>query len=120
MLRSLLTVGSIGLARHGVIADAATQCLVSNEAASAARRCLAASTAARAAADGGGACLPACGSEDRILLRGLVFHGYHGVLPEEQVLGQKFVVDASLSADLAAAGRSDDLADTVSYAAVYE
>ena len=96
---------------------------------------------------------------DRILLRGLVFHGHHGVYPEvrgavlpgmttlvfwllpavtpmpltpsprtvprhprvqETKLGQKFVVDATLLADLSQAGRSDDLAHTVNYAQVYE
>ncbi|KAK9806628.1 hypothetical protein WJX73_001964 [Symbiochloris irregularis] len=56
---------------------------------------------------------------DRLLLRGLVFTGYHGVLPEENVLGQKFVVDADLSCDLRKAGLTDDLDATVSYADVY-
>lgn len=57
---------------------------------------------------------------DTILLKGLVFHGYHGVLEEERRLGQKFVVDIEASADLARAGQTDDLADTVNYAAVYQ
>ncbi|PRW56116.1 sulfotransferase isoform A [Chlorella sorokiniana] len=57
---------------------------------------------------------------DKILLRGLVFHGYHGVLPEENRLGQKFVVDATLFTDLSHAGKSDDLRRTVNYAQVYE
>ena len=34
-------------------------------------------------------------------------------------MGQRFVVDATLLCDLRAAGRSDDVADTVDYAAVY-
>ena len=57
---------------------------------------------------------------DRILLRGLVFFGYHGVNPEEQALGQRFRVDVTLWADLAPAAASDAVADTVSYAAVYK
>lgn len=57
---------------------------------------------------------------DKILLRGLVFHGYHGVYPEENKLGQKFVVDATLVTDLSRAGHSDDLHHTVSYAQIYE
>ena len=40
--------------------------------------------------------------------------------PQERALGQKFVVDATLALDLREAGRSDDLAHTVNYAAVYE
>lgn len=57
---------------------------------------------------------------DRIRLRGMRFYGYHGALPEEQALGQRFVVDVELALDLRPAGTSDDLARTVSYAAVYE
>jgi dihydroneopterin aldolase len=57
---------------------------------------------------------------DCIILRGLVFYGYHGVNPEEQKLGQRFRVDLTLWADLQTAAASDDLADTISYAAVYE
>ncbi|KAL3131164.1 hypothetical protein ABBQ38_000469 [Trebouxia sp. C0009 RCD-2024] len=58
-------------------------------------------------------------SPDYIHLKGLVFHGYHGVLPEENLLGQKFVVDATLFVDLLKAGQSDNVHDTVSYADVY-
>ena len=57
---------------------------------------------------------------DLILLRGLLFHAHHGVLAAEQELGQKFRLDLSLEVDLRAAGRSDALAGTVDYAAVYE
>ena len=57
---------------------------------------------------------------DRVLLRGLLFHAHHGVLPEERTLGQKFEVDLALSVDLRAAGASDALQDTISYAEVYE
>ncbi|KAL8161036.1 LOW QUALITY PROTEIN: hypothetical protein V2J09_012525 [Rumex salicifolius] len=30
---------------------------------------------------------------DKLVLRGLKFHGFHGVKPEERKLGQKFVID---------------------------
>jgi len=39
---------------------------------------------------------------------------------QENRLGQKFVVDATLLADLSHAGKSDDLRRTVNYAQVYE
>ncbi len=52
---------------------------------------------------------------DRIELRGLRAFGRHGVLPHEQELGQAFLVDVVLEADLSAAARSDALADTVDY-----
>ena len=57
---------------------------------------------------------------DKILLRGLVFFGFHGVNPEEQALGQRFRVDVTLWADLAPAAASDAVADTISYATVYK
>lgn len=52
---------------------------------------------------------------DRIELRGLTVHGYHGVYDEERVSGQPFVVDITLWIDLAQAGASDQLADTYNY-----
>ena len=56
---------------------------------------------------------------DRIILTGMQFYGFHGVNPEERRLGQPFVVDLTAELDLRAAGASDDLADTVSYAHLY-
>lgn len=38
---------------------------------------------------------------------------------QERILGQKFLVNATLTANLQKAGETDDLEDTVSYAAVY-
>ena len=57
---------------------------------------------------------------DRIELRGLRVLGIHGVLPEEQVKAQPFELDLDLEVDLAAAGRTDALADTVDYAGVVD
>ena len=55
---------------------------------------------------------------DRIELRGLRVVGVHGALPEEQERAQPFEVDLDLATDLAPAGASDELADTVDYGAV--
>ncbi len=52
---------------------------------------------------------------DRIVLQGIEAFGYHGVLPHEQQLGQAFTIDAELELDLAPAGASDALDDTVDY-----
>ena len=41
-----------------------------------------------------------------------------GALPEERVRPQPFELDVDIGADLALAGRSDDLDDTVDYGAV--
>jgi dihydroneopterin aldolase len=57
---------------------------------------------------------------DRIRLNEMVFYGYHGVLPEEQKLGQRFVVDVEIAADLRKAGELDDLSATVNYAEVLD
>lgn len=58
-------------------------------------------------------------ARDRIALRGLKFFGYHGVLQEEKVLGQAFIVDIDLYADLCKAGKTDQVEDTINYAEVY-
>jgi dihydroneopterin aldolase len=59
-------------------------------------------------------------TDDRIELRGIEAFGHHGVLPHEQELGQAFRIDVALEVDLAPAGASDDLADTVDYGALSE
>ncbi|KAK4720799.1 hypothetical protein R3W88_011032 [Solanum pinnatisectum] len=53
------------------------------------------------------------------VLRGLKFHGYHGVKQEEKKLGQKFLVDVDAWMDLRPAGESDYLSDTLSYINIY-
>ncbi|PDV96721.1 dihydroneopterin aldolase [Candidatus Chloroploca asiatica] len=57
---------------------------------------------------------------DKIHLRGMRFVGYHGTRPEERSLGQQFVVDVTLFLDLQAAGRTDDLQQTVDYSQVHQ
>lgn len=57
---------------------------------------------------------------DKILLNNLGFYGYHGVLKEENTLGQKFFIDMELYLDTKEAGLSDDMNKSVSYADVYE
>ncbi|MEJ5256287.1 MAG: dihydroneopterin aldolase [Acidimicrobiales bacterium] len=59
-------------------------------------------------------------STDRIEIRGLRALGICGVLPDEQVRPQPIEVDLDLDADLAPAGASDDLGDTIDYAAIIE
>ena len=55
-------------------------------------------------------------STDRIGVARIAVFGRHGVLPEEAVLGQRFYISLDARLDLAPAGRSDDVAHTVSYA----
>lgn len=56
--------------------------------------------------------------EDRIELRGLRVVGICGALPEERERAQPLEFDLDVEVDLAAAGRTDDLADTVDYGAL--
>lgn len=58
--------------------------------------------------------------KDKILMQNMAFFGYHGVLEEENRLGQKFFVDAELFLDTSKAGQSDDMNQSVSYADVYD
>ena len=55
-------------------------------------------------------------SVDVIQLRGLEAMGICGALPEEQVRAQPLQLDIDVTADLAAAGESDALDDTIDYA----
>ena len=58
-------------------------------------------------------------SEDKIILSGMVFYGYHGASSNEQALGQRFVVDLEAEYDLRAAGNADALASTVNYSHLF-
>jgi len=55
----------------------------------------------------------------RIHLRNMAFYGYHGHLTAENALGQRFQIDLVLTTDIADAVKSDALADTVDYVALY-
>jgi dihydroneopterin aldolase len=57
---------------------------------------------------------------DRIVLRAMEFDGHHGVTDLERSRPQPFEVDVELGLGLAPAGRTDDLARTVDYGAVYD
>ena len=50
-----------------------------------------------------------------IRMKNCAFFARHGVHDEEERLGQRFVLDLVLDADLRAAAASDRLADTVDY-----
>jgi dihydroneopterin aldolase len=57
---------------------------------------------------------------DRITLRGMRFMGRHGVTPEERAEPQPFEVDLVLRLDLSHPAETDDLADTIDYASLFE
>lgn len=56
---------------------------------------------------------------DGLRLEGIDIYAHHGALPAERELGQRFVVDVELLADLEAAARHDALALGLDYAAVH-
>ena len=57
---------------------------------------------------------------DNIVLAEMAFFGRHGVSDEERSAEQEIDVDVALEVDLARAGASDDLADTVNYSRVFQ
>ena len=52
---------------------------------------------------------------DQVFVNGLALHAYHGVMPHEGKVGQSFILDLVMDIGLAAAAKSDKLADTVGY-----
>ncbi|HEX7066149.1 MAG TPA: dihydroneopterin aldolase [Bacillales bacterium] len=57
---------------------------------------------------------------DKVYLNRMAFYGYHGVFPEENKLGQRFLVDLTLEGNLQPASQSDDINKTVDYGKAYE
>ena len=57
---------------------------------------------------------------DKILLNGLEIYGRHGCTEDERKREQLFIVDAELFLDLSRSGKSDNLDDTIDYAAVLD
>lgn len=55
-----------------------------------------------------------------IHLRRLRFHAFHGVLPQERQVGADFLLDVKVGYPLAQAMQSDEMADTLNYADVYD
>ena len=57
--------------------------------------------------------------ESFISLDGLRFHAFHGVLPQERQIGNDYVVSLRAGYDVGTAALTDDVADTLNYAAVF-
>ena len=55
---------------------------------------------------------------DQIKIQNLEVFANHGVFPEENVLGQKFLISAVLYTDTRHAGKTDDLAASIHYGEV--
>jgi 7,8-dihydroneopterin aldolase/epimerase/oxygenase len=57
---------------------------------------------------------------DRITLGGMQFVGRHGVTEKERAEARPFEVDLLVRLDLSTPARTDDLADTVDYGALFK
>ena len=57
---------------------------------------------------------------DSIVIKGIRFHGHHGVPKAERQVGGHYEIDATLHCSLINAGRTDALEDTIDYAAVVD
>jgi 7,8-dihydroneopterin aldolase/epimerase/oxygenase len=54
-----------------------------------------------------------------VALEGIEFFAYHGVLDEEQKIGNKFSIDIVITTDFLEAAQTDKLSGTVNYEEVY-
>lgn len=54
----------------------------------------------------------------KIIFENLKIYAYHGVLPEEKILGTYYFLNLEILADLEKATESDDLKDTINYAEI--
>ena len=59
-------------------------------------------------------------SPDRVRLRNMVFHAYHGYWDEERQVGQRFEVDIELKFDIRPSAATDHIKDTVDLYKVYQ
>ncbi len=57
---------------------------------------------------------------DRIYLKGMRFYAFHGVGEQERKVGNTFLVDLIVEGDFSKACQSDQLTDTINYAALYD
>ena len=54
-----------------------------------------------------------------ILLKGIRFYAYHGVAPQENLIGNEYIIDLKLGVDISKAMQTDEVTDTANYAEVY-
>ena len=58
--------------------------------------------------------------ESYIFLRNVRFHAFHGVLPQERQVGGDFLLTLQVGYPFAKAMESDDVADTLNYATLFD
>ena len=55
----------------------------------------------------------------RVFVKNIRLHAFHGVMPQERVTGNDYLVSVSADCPLAAAAESDRVDDTLNYAHIY-
>ncbi len=55
----------------------------------------------------------------RVFVKNIRLHAFHGVMPQERVTGNDYLVSVSADCPLAAAAESDSVDDTLNYAHIY-
>lgn len=55
-----------------------------------------------------------------ITINGLRFHAYHGVLPQERLTGNDYLINLRVRCSIEKAMHTDSVEDTLNYATVYE
>lgn len=51
---------------------------------------------------------------------GIECYSYHGCMPEESILGGKYIVDVSIETNFSIAAETDELGDTIDYVRIKE
>jgi dihydroneopterin aldolase len=54
-----------------------------------------------------------------IFLENIIFHAYHGILPQESKTGNSYILNLRLKTDITPAVETDELVNAVNYADVY-
>ncbi len=55
-----------------------------------------------------------------IILDGMKFYSFHGVLPQENTVGAEYKVSLDIETDFSTAAETDSLEGTINYAEIYE
>ena len=55
----------------------------------------------------------------RVFVKNIRLHAFHGVMPQERITGNDYLVSVSADCPLAAAAESDSVDDTLNYAHIY-
>lgn len=61
-----------------------------------------------------------CTLMGKIIIEEMEFYAFHGHYQEEQIVGNRFLVDLEMDADLSDAADSDNLNDAVNYQQAYQ